>query len=36
MSLGLAMALLPTGALADDLGRRRTLVAGSSCWPQGR
>jgi hypothetical protein len=23
MSLGLAMALLPTGALADDLGRRR-------------
>ena len=28
MSLGLATALLPTGALADDLGRRRTLVAG--------
>lgn len=28
MSLGLAMALLPTGAMADDLGRRRILVAG--------
>lgn len=28
MSLGLAAALLPTGALADDLGRRRTFVLG--------
>ncbi len=28
MSLGLAMALLPAGALADDVGRRRTLVVG--------
>lgn len=28
MSLGLAVALLPSGALADDVGRRRVLVAG--------
>lgn len=28
MSLGLAVALLPTGALADDVGRRRVLVGG--------
>ena len=28
MSLGLAVALLPTAALADDVGRRRVLTAG--------
>ena len=28
MALGLAVALLPTGALADDLGRRRVFVGG--------
>ncbi len=28
MALGLAVALLPSGALADDLGRRRVLVVG--------
>lgn len=28
MSLGLAMALLPTGALADDVGRRKVLALG--------
>ena len=28
MSLGLAVALLPTGALADEVGRRRVLAAG--------
>ena len=28
MSLGLAVALLPAGALADDAGRRRVFVAG--------
>ena len=29
MSIGLGVALLPTGALADDLGRRRVLVLGA-------
>ncbi|MCU1690979.1 MAG: Transrane efflux protein [Frankiales bacterium] len=28
MALGLAVALLPSGALADDVGRRRVFVAG--------
>lgn len=28
MALGMAVALLPSGAFADDLGRRRILVAG--------
>ncbi|OIV36381.1 hypothetical protein BIV57_16605 [Mangrovactinospora gilvigrisea] len=30
MSLGLAAALLPTGALADDRGRRRVFTAGAA------
>jgi MFS family permease len=30
MSLGMATALLPVGALADDLGRRKVLVAGAA------
>jgi MFS family permease len=29
MSIGLGVALLPAGAIADDLGRRRALVLGS-------
>jgi MFS family permease len=30
MSLGMATALLPVGAIADDLGRRKVLVAGAA------
>jgi MFS family permease len=30
MSIGLGVALLPSGAVADDLGRRRALVLGSA------
>ena len=33
MSLGLAVALLASGAVADDLGRRRVFVIGRRCWP---